>query len=80
MITPHKKKEVPPLTLAGSVSRIVITPDASSELLAAIDSYKNEMSAEVLQSKKTFKVRVKTRKINGQKPTTSTRGRYSKSK
>jgi hypothetical protein len=78
MITPHKKKEVPPIILAECVSRVIITPDADTVMLAAIDVYKKDMSAEVRQTKRTFKVRVKTRKLNGKKQTSSPRGRYSK--
>ena len=78
MITPHKKKEVPQFMLAECVSKVIITPDADTVMLAAIDEYKKNMSAEVSQTKRTFKVRVKTRKLNGKKQTSSPRGRYSK--
>ena len=54
-----KKKEIPPITLAEHVSKIIVTPGASNEMIAEIDKHKSKMSATTVQSNRTFKVRNK---------------------
>lgn len=54
-----KKKETPPITLAEQVSKIIVTPGASNEIIAEIDKHKSKMSAVTVQSNRAFKVRNK---------------------
>jgi len=54
-----KQREIPPTTLAEVTSKIVITPEASNDVIADIDRYKEKMSATVLQSKRPFRIKIK---------------------